>query len=302
MNSGGPDMELGNLEALIERWQSTVPVLDKLIADDPRNQRYQQVKAMLQSNIAIILRDMGRLDEAISPLKAATETLQTQAEQLDYASESYLPVALNHYELASTFIQLERWQEALEALNASDAIVATILQKDPVFTPARGHLLDALHARIQLLLRQANPDAETMRQVALQSLELARDLASKNLDVAEYQIELPRAINDVALSQLNSEQFSVALETVKESQELLENIRVELDKTSNQQPLPPEYRICRKDALLIEARAIIGLDSESISDAHRASLGKLIEQARQFGAAPEELKAFDEVLNDKSKR
>ena len=302
MNSGGPEMELGNLEALIERWQATVPVLDKLIADDPSNQRYQQVKAMLQSNIAIILRDMGRLEEAISPLKAATDTLQTQAEQLEYASESYLPVALNHYELASTFIQLERWQEALASLDASDAIVATILQKDPVFTPARGHLLDALHARIQLLLKQPNSDHEALSQATKQSLELARDLAAKNLDVAEYQIELPRAINDLAQLELNSAQFSDALATVQESQKLLDAIQVELDKSPDKSPLPPEFRVCRKVSLLIKARAMVGMYGESVSDAQRTSIGELIEQARQFDAAPEELKEFDEFLSDKSQK
>ena len=107
MNSGGPEMELGNLEPLVERWQATLPVLEGLIQGDPSNKRYQQVKAMLQSNIAIILRDMGKLTEAIAPLQAATETLRLQAAQLDFSPEAYLPVALNHYELASTFIQLK---------------------------------------------------------------------------------------------------------------------------------------------------------------------------------------------------
>ncbi len=82
LNSGGPELELGNLESLVERWRATVPVLDKLIADDRGNQRYQQVKAMLQSNLAIVLRDLGKLDEAIAPLQAATETLLKQARSL----------------------------------------------------------------------------------------------------------------------------------------------------------------------------------------------------------------------------
>ncbi len=34
------------------------------------------------------------MTEAIEPLQAATETLRKQAEQLDYSSEAYLPVAL----------------------------------------------------------------------------------------------------------------------------------------------------------------------------------------------------------------
>ncbi len=54
---------------------------------------------MLQSNIAIVLRDLGKLNEAIAPLRAATETMRLQAAQLDYSPEAYLPVALNHYEL-----------------------------------------------------------------------------------------------------------------------------------------------------------------------------------------------------------
>ena len=292
MNSGGPEMELGNLGPLIDRWQATLPVLEKLIVADPENQRYQQVKAMLQSNIAIILRDMGKLDEAIAPLKAATETLQSQAEKLDYASESYLPVALNHYELASTFIQLERWQEAIKSLDDSDAIVAKILLKDQAFTPARGHLLDSLHARVQLLLKSMSFQPDELRSLTKRSLELARELAGANSDVAEYQLELPRALNDLAQSELEFQQFPAALQAVNESRKLLDAFQANLDALPDQQPPTSEFRSCRKVALLVEARCLQVELEKTEDDKRRLALSKLIEEARLYGATDEELANF----------
>ncbi len=292
LNSGGPEMELGNLEPLVERWRATLPVLDNLIANDPNNRRYQQVKAMLQSNIAIILRDLGKLEEAIEPLKAATETLLEQAAQLDFASESYLPVALNHYELASTLIQLKRYEEAVGSLDESDSIVARILEKDPDFTPAKGHLLDSQHSRFQVQLKNVKVDPKTLLAHADRELQLARELAMANTDVAEYQIELPRALNDYAELQLAINDFAAALDTVKEAGTLLDKIQVELDQVPEKPPYPPEYKACRKSVLLIEANAIIGLHKDNLEESHRLDIDQLIERAREFGASDEELEGL----------
>ncbi len=294
LNSGGPDMELGNFEPLVERWQATVPVLDKLISAEPDNQRYRQVKAMLQSNIAIVLRDMGNLEEAISPLQAATETLQQQAKQLDYSPESYLPVALNHYELASTLIQLERWKEALQALDDSDTVVNAIFERDQSFTPARGHLLDTIHLRLQLQTKQGGVEPDVRKQLALQGLELARELTASNPDVAEYQLELPRAINDHAFTLLDALQFSEAIEAARESRKLIDGIR------SQQVSVPPELPICQKNALLIEIRAIIDSEKESISPSVKTELKTLLGQAEQCGATKEEIAKFEEIINAKT--
>jgi serine/threonine protein kinase len=296
LNSGGPDMELGNLEPLVERWRATLPVLDNLIANDPSNRRYQQVKAMLQSNIAIILRDLGKLEEAIEPLKAATETLLEQAAQLDFASESYLPVALNHYELASTLIQLKRFEEAVGSLDESDSIVAKILEKDPDFTPAKGHLLDSQHSRFQVQLENIKVDPKTLLAQADRELQLARELAMANTDVAEYQIKLPRALNDYAELQLKNNEFAAVLDTLKETRTLLDKIQEELDQVPDKPPYPPEYKACRKSVLLIEAHAIIGLHKDDLEKSHRLAIDQMIERAREFGASDEELEGLVDKL------
>ena len=294
LNSGGPEMELGNFEPLIERWQATVPVLDKLIAGDLSNTRYRQVKAMLQSNIAIVLRDIGKLEEAIAPLEAATVTLREQAEKLDYAPESYLPVAVNEYELATTFIELKRYDKALAALDASDAVVATILEQDKKFTPALGHLLDSIHSRMQVQLKMqtksSQEDIDALQQLADRGVTLARELASANTDVAEYQVEVPRALNDSAQLLLAHEQAAKALLLIEDSNRLLDTIEQTLDKD---QPQPPDFRKCRKVAYLVEATAMFKLN-ESTSD--KARLLELIEQARNFGATDDELKDFIDAL------
>ena len=289
LNSGGPDMELGNLEPLVERWRATVPVLDKLISADPSNQRYRQVKAMLQSNIAIILRDMGKLEEAIAPLQMATEILRQQAKQLDDSPEAYLPVALNHYELAATFIQLKLWSEAQRELDSSDTIVREILDREPTFTPARGHMLDAMHARFQLLTNQG-ADAKVLEELALNAIELAREVILSKPDVAEYLVDLPRALNDRALTLLNSNQFVAALEVSRESSLLLAKIQ------AKQEPIPPGLKTCKKNAILIEARSMIGTLTGRASTDQLETLTTLLEQAAEFGSTEDELKPLREIL------
>ena len=290
LNSGGPDMELGNLEPLVERWRATVPVLDKLIFADPSNQRYRQVNAMLQSNIAIILRDMGKLEEAIAPLQTATEILRQQAKQLDDSPEAYLPVALNHYELAATFIQLTRWKEAERELDSSDLIVREILDREPTFTPARGHMLDAMHARFQLLSKQGGTNPKAMEQLALDELELAREVITSKPDVAEYQVDLPRAMNDRALTLLDSNQFAAALKVARESSQLLANIQ------AKQEPIPPDVKTCRKNAILIEARSTIGTFTGPPATDQLAALMKLLEQAAEYGSTEDELNPIRDFL------
>ncbi len=297
LNSGGPDIELGTLQSLVERWQATVPVLDRLIAGEPDNQRYQQVKAMLQSNIAIVLRDMGKLEEAIVPLQAATESLRQHAQQLDFSSEAYLPVALNHYELASTWLQLKQYEKTTTALAESDAIVNAILASDPDFTPARGHLLDALHMRLAMLAVQKESDLAQRDSLAEQSLGLAQELARNNPDVAEYQIELPRALNDHALVLADASQFEAALTTAREARQLLATLLSKSDSAS----VPPELGACEKAALLVEVRAMLHSAAEPNSPQLLADVHELLNRAREFGATDEELAGFDEFFASSSK-
>lgn len=197
LNSGGPDLALGNLEELATRWQLALGDLNELIAMQPDNQRYIQVKAMMQSNIAIVLRDLGKLEEALEPLQQATLILEQQAKQLDYAAESYLPVALNHYELATTLIELKRWEEASAALDESDAIVAAILARDPDFLPATTHQIDAELARLDIAASQA-PTSEPTLQRARQLLERATALRDEHPDVIDHQIQVPSAMLKLA--------------------------------------------------------------------------------------------------------
>lgn len=293
MNSGGPELELGNQADLVDRWQATVPVLDRLLAVDPKNRRYQQVKAMLQSNIAIVLRDLGQLEAAIEPLKAATETLRHQAEQLNYAAESFLPVALNHYELASTLIQLERWQEAEQELAASDAIVATILKADAEFTPARGHLLDSLHARLAVMSKTEDLyELSQCENLAMQSLELAEKLAAEHPDVAEYQMELPRAQNDYARVLLRAMQYSKAIEFAQLSRKKLQTMLDKASAETNFESIPPEIREGMKNAFLIEASSLAASTSEPDESIRNAEIEKLKRSAQEFGATERDIQLF----------
>lgn len=290
LNSGGPDMELGNLEALVERWQSTVPVLDHLISSEPENQRYQQVKAMLQSNIAIILRDMGKLEEAIAPLQTATAILLEQAKRVEYSPSAYLPVALNHYELASTWIQLDRLQEAGVALDESEIVVKAILEKESTFTPALGHWLDLLHSQL-LLQKQLDPTNFAKRnQLAEEALKLAKDLTASNPDVAEYQIELPRAMIDQAEVWSDSENFVESIRTLQEARRLMKPFQ------DSQKTLSPDARVILKNAFLLEAKTLWKANPQSKE--RDDSIRQLLSEAEANGANEKELSAFLSQLGD----
>lgn len=193
LNSGGPMLDRGEMEPLIERWRSILPVLDALIQAEPETMRYRQVQAMLQSNIAIVLRDIGKLEEAIEPLEAATVILAEQSERVGNSPEAYLPVALNHYELASTYIQLDRFDEALAALDDSDRVTQEIQTTHPDFTPARGHELDAKLARFTASRGSEQP-VDAIIELAEQTHKMAVELNQQQPDVLDYRIEVAKAL------------------------------------------------------------------------------------------------------------
>ncbi len=194
-------------------------------------------------------------------------------------------MALNHYELALTYSQLKRYEDALRSLDESDAIVAQILEKDQGFTPARGHLLDSLHARYIAQKRLA-VDAEQLRPLVERELQLARELASSNTDVAEYQLEVPRALNDSAELHILLEDFKTAFAKVREVQSLLDGMEAAIG-SDKQQPLPPEFRTCRKTAYLLEALTLVKSVNSPLDDTQRSEFDRLVAGAREFGASAE---------------
>ncbi|MFK7737007.1 MAG: protein kinase [Pirellulaceae bacterium] len=199
LNSGGPMFDRGEMEPLIERWRSIVPVLDALIQAEPETMRYRQVQAMLQSNIAIVLRDIGQLEEALEPLKAATAILLEQSQRVGNSPEAYLPVALNHFELASTYIQLERYEEAIAALDDSDSVTQEIKTNHPDFTPAKGHELDAKLARFTAL-RGIGMPSESLLILADLSYAMALDLNAQQPDVLDYRLEVAKSLINCSVS------------------------------------------------------------------------------------------------------
>jgi tetratricopeptide (TPR) repeat protein len=237
LNSGGPDMELGLHDELVTRWQETIPVLDKLITQDPENQRYRQVQAMLQSNIAIILRDLGQFEAAIDPLKAATKILLAQATSLDFAPESYLPVALNHFELAQTFIKLGDVQSAESEIVECERIVDEILIKDQSFVPARAQRLDDWLLQFEIEKNKGAPDLARMQSISRLSIELVRALLEASPELLEFQEKLPIALlNETEVLILNQD-FVTARSLLLEAQEHLESRKGDGDTSGGKEDL-----------------------------------------------------------------
>ncbi|MEM7474006.1 MAG: serine/threonine-protein kinase [Planctomycetota bacterium] len=224
LNSGGPDLALGNLEELVQRWQNVEPVLEDLQVQEPDSSRYRQVHAMLKSNIAIVLRDMGKLDEAIEPLLGATAILLEHAERQNLAPEPYLAVALNHFEIASTYIELEDTVEAEQQLAMGDRISQEILVRHPEFVAAKAQLVDNLFARHLLSKKQSNSKQEALKgqsasENAKLALELSQQLVASNPDESDFTFDLTQAWLNLAEVQREAKNYVQAWESASTAEE-----------------------------------------------------------------------------------
>ena len=291
LNSGGPMMDQGKLEPLVARWKSLVPELDNLIESQPDSMRYLQVKAMLQSNIAIVLRDMGQPERAIEPLRSATEVLKLQAERNGNAPEALLPVALNHYELAQTFLAVKKFQDVMKSLDDSDAVIAQLLTTHPDFTPAEGHQLDADLMRFNVLLStEADPDRLTSQ--ATSNLTLALALYESQPDVVDYQVELPRAWVQRSQAYLACEDLPAAKEHLEAAFEMLK------ERFSDSSDASPGK--AWKAAYVMQARLLVAqlaIADESNRAQLEAEIQTAMASAREFGASEEELEAASKIAD-----
>ncbi len=125
--------------------------------------------------------------------------------------------------------------------------------------------------------------------MADESLQLARTLASQHADVAEYQVEVPRALNDLARVQLNASEFNQAAQSARDARNLLDAIADQKEQAKEENS-PPEWRGARKNSLLIEARALVENDAQTLEPATRMKVRELLDQAGKLGASAEELR------------
>lgn len=291
LNSGGPMMDQGKMEPLVARWKSLVPELDNLIESQPDSMRYLQVKAMLQSNIAIVLRDMGQAERAIAPLQSATEVLKLQAERNGNAPEALLPVALNHYELAQTFHTLNRYQDAIAALSDSDAVVKVLLATHPDFTPAKGHKLDADLMRFNVLL-STEADPVRLTSQATNNLNLAQELHEAQPDVVDYQVELPLAWVQRSQAYFATENLPAAKEHLESAFRMLKEHFADSTDASPSKAWKAAY-VMQAQVLATE----LATAEESDRALLEADLKAALASAREYGASEEELEAFSNAVN-----
>lgn len=306
MNSGGPEMELGNLESLVRRWQEALPVLDELIAANADNNRYRQVKAMLNSNIAIVLRDLGEFEQAIEPLEIATEELLREAIRLEKAPEAYLPVAVNYVELAATLVELERNSEAIGAIDESNLIVDEILDKHPDFTPARGHYLDSLLLRYYALSEVENVSNESLLETANEAVEIASALVNSNPTTFAYKIDLPEALANRAelLRKMGRNQ-----DALRDTELLVENLRSLADEIpdSGVQAQLQQAVVDSLDLMLDSLRSTTSSAEDSAGSNSRIvgakdllidRLRNRIDYAEEIGIPDDQLKGIRERINE----
>jgi hypothetical protein len=145
------------------------------------------------------------------------------------------------------------------------------------------------------LLKQLDPTNFSKRNhLAEEALKLAKDLSTNNPDVAEYQIELPRAMIDQAEVWSDSGSFSDSIRTVQESRRLI-NILQESQKS-----LSPDVRVILKNAFLVEAKTLLNANPQSKE--RDASIRELLTEAESRGAKEGDLTVILSQLVDEEQK
>lgn len=126
--------------------------------------------------------------------------------------------------------------------------------------------------------------------MAEEALKLAKDLTASNPDVAEYQIELPRAMIDQAEVWSDSENFVESIRTLQEARRLMKPFQ------DSQKTLSPDARVILKNAYLVEAKTFWKANPQSKE--RDDSIRQLLSEAEANGANEKELSAFLSQLGD----
>lgn len=176
-----------NYSQVVDESRAAIEILDELIAANDQNPDYRQTKAMLQGNMAIVLLHQGEALLSIQPLTESIGELQRVAEQLQHAPAAEVAVALNHYSLSGAYYDLEKYEEALESLDTSDAITQRVLQASPDFSPATDHMVDSLFRRTDVLLAMGAESDDEVLAAARQALEFSDTLLAGASDVLDYK-------------------------------------------------------------------------------------------------------------------
>jgi hypothetical protein len=145
------------------------------------------------------------------------------------------------------------------------------------------------------LLKQLDPTNFSKRNhLAEEALKLAKDFSTNNPDVAEYQIELPRAMIDQAEVWSDSGSFSDSIRTVQEARRLI-NILQE-----SQESLSPDVRVILKNAFLVEAKTLLKANPQSKE--RDASIRGFLIEAESHGAKEDDLTVIRSQLVDEEQK
>ena len=159
MNSGSVDNQLQNFDRLAERVESVMPIVDRLVVDEPDNLAAQELKAMLSDNQALALRELGKTAEAIESHLIAEVAFRNLAKANDWPPDSLYPLALNQYLQAQCLLEADQFEPAREAVVESRQTTVQGLKKEPAHVDLRLHMLDLVILETETL-DPTNPEQQ----------------------------------------------------------------------------------------------------------------------------------------------
>lgn len=290
-NSTMVDFELENFEIMARKYQDIIPALDEFIERNPENVDYQQTQSMVLSNLAIVNKELGKLDEALASLQSATESFRNQAELLDKSPDSLYPIALNLYEMSGIHLDLEDYDAAARALDESDEVVEEILASQSDFFPALQHRADTLLRRSEIALLRQPPMIDS-------AIATAQSASTEFYELADQFPEQPDLLVSFAYAKMSEgEAYSERADFIAARKA----VQIAIDQYLPESPDEADDLASEvlADAYLVLANISRDELAGDHPDARRSELQEQLESelstAETYGADPESL---TEIRND----
>ncbi len=176
----------GNLDLAVMLRRELLNMTTKLLNVEPENGGFLAAHAMAQLNLALLLTSRSPA-ESVEIAEQAKQTLQRALTLAPDNADHRATLALVHNNLANTFIQMEKFDQAAIEIQAAEEIWR------PMAHEASGIRAEELNDRLALLmLNQAavlasRNDFTSANAVITEALAVREELAARHPDKEEYQ-------------------------------------------------------------------------------------------------------------------
>jgi len=284
MNSGSVDNQSNNYQRLADRVREVLPSANQLIEETPDNMSNLELKGMLLGNLSVALRHLEQYDEALDTVQQSVDTAELIAEGTGGTPESQYTLALSHYQKGQLLIEMDRIDEALEAVEASRKATNVGLKTDPNDTSLAVQVLDLYVLEIDALVERDPKPADRIVDLATKGLSKAEKL---RVDHEDLYLDLAYGSLLLTLAEEN-------LENGTPEKSLLFSSRIinEFHPEGNE-PEVEDFKDVLIDAYCLKAKSLSerkGTPSEEDSDGEQ--IRDSLDAAKALGASDDQLSAL----------